>query len=102
MPTTPTTPIELSKAAQEQILAAIKQTQEIALTGVEFWATSIAPFAQTGETPIAAGIPQPADLVANSFGFAEKLLATQKEFAQKFVAAAAPIVDEKPAAASKS
>jgi hypothetical protein len=96
------TPIELSKAAQEQILAAIKQSQEIALTGVELWATAVAPFAKAPQAPIALDLPKPADLVANSFGFAEKILASQKEFAQKVVAVTAPVVSEKPVAASKA
>lgn len=97
------TPIELSKAAQDQILAAIKQSQEIALSSVEIWATSVAPFAKTAvQAPISADLPTPADLVANSFGFAEKLLASQKEFAQKVVAASAPVIAEKPVAAAKA
>lgn len=101
MATTTPTPIELSKALQEQILGAIKQSQEIALGGIELWATAVAPFAKTVENPFAADLPKPADLVANSFGFGEKLLASQKEFAQKVVATAAPVLNAKPVADSK-
>ena len=85
------TPIELSKAAQEQILATIKQGQELALTGVELWASSMAPLVKAGRTPIATDLPTSAEVVSNSFGFAEKLLASQKAFAQKVVAASAPV-----------
>jgi hypothetical protein len=35
--------------------------------------------------------PAPKEIVANSFGFAEKLLASQKAFAEKVVAASAPV-----------
>lgn len=96
------TPIELSKAAQDQILAGIKQSQEIALSGVELWASAVSPFVKVPQSPVGVDLPKPADLVANSFGFAEKILASQKEFAQKVVAAAAPVLTEKPAAASKA
>lgn len=80
---------ELSKVAQDQILATIKQGQELALSGVELWATSIAPLAK-GRQFTAAETPAPKDVVANSFGFAEQLLASQKAFAEKVVAASAP------------
>ena len=35
----------------------------------------------------------PREIVANSFGFAEKLLASQKAFAEKVVAASAPVFE---------
>jgi hypothetical protein len=96
------TPIALSKVAQEQILATIKQGQELALTGVQLWASSLAPFVKAGQTPITADLPTPDELVSNSFGFAEKLLASQKAFAQKVVAASAPVFAEAtPAGATK-
>ena len=85
------TPLELSKAAQEQILATIKQGQELALTGVELWASSMAPLVKAGRTPIVTDLPTSGEVVSNSFGFAEKLLASQKAFAQKVVAASAPV-----------
>ena len=85
-----TTYIELSKAAQEQILATVKQGQELALAGVELWASTVAPLAKGQQIPVPFETPAPKDVVANSFGFAEKLLATQKDFAEKVVAASAP------------
>jgi len=82
--------VELSKVAQEQILATIKQSQELALSGVELWATSIAPLAKGRQLAAAVETPAPKDIVANSFGFAEQLLASQKAFAEQIVAATAP------------
>lgn len=83
--------LELSKAAQEQVLATIKQGQELALAGVELWASSVAPLAKGQPTHVAFETPVPKDVVANSFGFAEQLLASQKAFAEKVVAASAPV-----------
>ncbi len=82
---------ELSKVAQEQILATIEQGQELALSSVELWATSVAPFARAQQTSVSFDVPAPKDVVANSFGFAEKILASQKAFAEKVVAASAPV-----------
>lgn len=81
--------MELSKSAQEQVLATIEQGQELALAGVELWAASVAPFAKGAKgakltVPFEA--PAPKEVVASSFGFAEQLLASQKSFAEKVVA----------------
>jgi hypothetical protein len=93
--------LELSKTAQEQILATIEQGQELALAGVELWASAFAPL--TKGKKLSAGpfeTPAPKDVVANSFGFAEQLLASQKKFAEQVVATTAPLFAS--AAAPKS
>lgn len=94
------TPIELSKTTQEQVLAGIKQSQELALSGVALWASSVAPLLTAGQ-PVAVALPKSEELVANSFGFAEKILASQKAFAQQVVAATAPVFAAVPVPASK-
>ena len=86
-----TTYIELSKAAQEQVLATIEQGQELALAGVELWASTLAPLAKGQQITVPFETPAPKDVVANSFGFAERILASQKAFAEKVVAASAPV-----------
>lgn len=87
------TPLELSKIAQEQILASIKQSQDIALAGVEAWASAVAPFAKAVQVPLPVPFPSASDLVANSFGFAEKFVASQRAFAEKLASVSAPVVD---------
>ncbi len=83
--------VALSKTAQEQVLAAVKQSQELALAGIELWASTVAPLAKDRQIPVPFETPAPKDVVASSFGFAEQLLATQKDFAEKVVAASAPV-----------
>jgi hypothetical protein len=84
---------ELSKTAQEQILATIKQGQELALAGVELWASTVAPLTKGQQVPVPFETPAPKDVVANSFGFAEQLLAAQKQFAEQIVAVSAPVFE---------
>ena len=83
---------ELSKAAQEQVLTTIKQGQELALAGVELWTSNIPKGGP--QAPVAFDTPAAKDVVANSFGFAEQILASQKAFAEKIVAVAAPVLAE--------
>src|SRR5436190_1167959 len=91
------TPLEVSKAFQEQVLGAIAQTQEVALAGVELWTKSVTPIVT--QAPPTIDFPTPAQLIANSFGFAESLLAAQKDFAEKVVAKAEPVFTAASAAA---
>ena len=92
--------LELSKTAQEQVLATIQQGQELALAGVELWASTVAPLTKGQQIPAPFETPAPKDVVANSFGFAEQLLASQKKFAEQIVAASAPVFG--PAAPKKA
>jgi len=78
--------MELSKSAQDQILATIEQSQQLALAGAELWAASVAPVAKGAKLTVPFEAPAPKEVVANSFGFAEQLLASQKSFAEKVVA----------------
>jgi ABC-type multidrug transport system ATPase subunit len=83
--------LELSKSAQEEILATIKHGQALALAGVELWAAAVASLTNGQQHSIPFETPAPKDVVANSFGFAEQLLASQEKFAEQIVAASVPV-----------
>jgi hypothetical protein len=99
---------DLTKTTQEQVLAAIKQSQDLTLAGIELWAKTVTPLAtlqplalaKGQPLPFAAELPKPEELVRTSFAFAEKVLAAQKDFAEKAVAAAAPVYQTATAAPS--
>jgi hypothetical protein len=44
------------------------------------------------DVPFADQLPKPQDVVANGYDFAEKLLRTQRKFADDVVKAAAPLL----------
>jgi hypothetical protein len=104
----PTTLIDLSKQAQDQILDAVKQGQKATVEAVEIWARSVEPFvAAVPAVPVApgvAGLPAPKELVANWYGFAGKLLDAQSAYWQSVIAAAEPAFPkvEKPAPAKSA
>jgi len=45
--------------------------------------------------PSAAKLPEPADLVASAYDFAEQLLASQRKFAEDVLQATAPLLPSK-------
>jgi len=87
--------LELSKQAQDQFLAAVAETQKVALQGVSLWAES----AQSPSFAVPAGLPTAEQLIDNSFGFAAKVLDAQKAFAKQVASVIAPVA---PKVAAKS
>jgi hypothetical protein len=77
----------------DAILAGVKQSQELAFSGISLWidfAGKAFTLPELDSLPFVDQLPSPKDVVESSFGFAEELLGTQKDFAIKVVDAMAP------------
>ena len=93
------TPVDLAQTAQEQTLAAIRQSQAIAVETVGAWAKAVDKSkSQLPQVPELPDLPTIEQIIASSFDFAGELLAAQRQFAENLVAAAAPVVKSKAAA----
>ena len=83
---------EITEAVQEQVLTALKMGQTAIVEGVRTFTDtvgSITPESLKIESvPGLDSLPDPKELMNVSFGFAQELLNTQKEFAQNLLAAA--------------
>lgn len=73
---------------QDQILDGIRKGQQALLENLRTWVEAVE---KSGPAlaPVAlpADLPQPKQVLATSFDFAEKLLANQREFAEELLAA---------------
>ena len=81
------------RAFTDAVIASVKQSQELATSGINVWvdlAGKTFTVPSLDALPFADPVPNPSDVVEASFGFAEELLATQKELATKVVDAVAP------------
>ena len=76
---------KIAADAGDQYLATISQAQEtfIKAIGMSLAWTPAAPVA----TALPADFPTPQEMIGVSFGFAQKLLKQQQDFAEKFIAA---------------
>ena len=96
---------EITEAVQDQVLSALKVGQTAIVEGVRTWTDTvggITPESLKAEAiPGLDALPDPKELMDVSFGFAEALLNTQKEFAQSLLAAAAPNGSAAPKAVAK-
>jgi hypothetical protein len=88
----PTKSTDAASAFTDAIVSGVKQSQELAFSGITAWvdltgkAFSVP---KVDALPFADAIPNPREVVEAGFGFAEELLASQKEFVIKFVDAMA-------------
>src|SRR5258705_12116294 len=80
---------------QDQFLAIVRKGQEIALDAIKTMVDTvqtITPKIPAVDVPFADQLPKPQDIVASGYDFAEKLLRTQRKFADDVVKAAAPLL----------
>jgi hypothetical protein len=93
----PTNLKDISLAAQDQILGAIKTGQGVVLDGVKAWSEVVEALVPNKPTlprvPGSELLPTPAETVELSFDFAAKVLRAQQEFARNVVSALTPSVD---------
>ena len=77
----------------DAVIAGVKQSQEVAFSGLSLWldfAGKAFTLPELESLPFVDQLPDPKSLVESSFGFAEELLGTQKDFALKVVDAVTP------------
>jgi hypothetical protein len=80
---------------QDQFLSIVSKSQEIALDAIKSIVDTAATITQkipAVDLPFAGRLPKPHDVVASGYDFAEKLLSSQRTFADEVVKATAPLL----------
>jgi hypothetical protein len=84
----PTKPADTTTVFTDAVIAGVKQGQEVAFSGISLWidfAGKAFTLPELEALPFVDQLPSPKAIVESSFGFAEELLGTQKDFALKVV-----------------
>jgi hypothetical protein len=79
---------------QDELLKVIRTSQETVVEAVKTWVETVkavTPKVSSAQLPLADKLPKPQDVVANAYDFAEKLLFSQRQFAEELVKATAPL-----------
>ena len=93
----PSPVIDYTKTAQDKTLEAIAQSQAAIIDVVETWAKAVEGSAQElPAVPVASSLPSIEELISLQFDFAGKVLAAQRDFAEKLVKASAPAIKTTP------
>jgi len=88
-------PSTTQQELQDQFLSIVRKSQEIALDAIKSMVDSvqtITPKIPVVDVPFADKLPKPQDVVARGYDFAEKLLSSQRQFADEVVKATAPLL----------
>jgi len=86
------TATDMITGLEDQILESVKQGQEAIVKAVRTWAdASKNLIPDLPPLPFADQLPNVSDLLESSFAFADKLIATQREFAAAILDAAKPV-----------
>ena len=80
-----------NKDIQDQVFAAMKQSQVADLQAVSAWSESVAKLApklpDMPKLPMADALPKPSELSDQYFEFAQQLLTSQQKFVEQLIAA---------------
>ena len=80
---------------QNEVLNTVRKSQESVIDAIKTWVEtvqSITPKIPAVDVPFADRLPKPQDVVASGYDFAQKLLTSQRKFADEVVKAAAPLL----------
>jgi hypothetical protein len=82
-----------STSAQDQYLDAVREGQEAWVNAVRAWSDSVQRMWGEASSTTTRGAPTAEQVIDNVFGFAEQLLAAQRDFAKRLVQATVPAAD---------
>jgi hypothetical protein len=94
----------VTQELQDQFLTTVRKGQEIALEAIKTMVDTIqniTPKVPSVDLPFAGRLPKPQEVVADSYDFAEKLLVSQRKFADEVVKATAVLLPGKGEGESK-
>jgi len=84
-----------TQGLQEEFLNAVRKSEETVIDAIKTWVEtvqSISPKIPSVQVPGTDKLPNPQEVVASAYDFAEQLLATQRKFAEEVVKATAALV----------
>ena len=90
---------------QDQFLSTVRKSQEIALEAIKTMVGTIhniTPKMPSVDLPFSDKLPTPHEVVAGGYDFAEKLLTSQRKFADEVVKATTPLLPGKSESAPRA
>ena len=99
----------ITQDVQEQILNTIRKSQEMTIDALKTWVetvqslTASLPSIPSISLPLADRLPNPHEVVASGYDFAEQILTNQRKFTDEVLEVASPLLPgEESKSASKS
>ena len=100
----------ITQDVQEQFLSTIRKSQEMTIDALKTWVETVQSVTQSLPSipsvslPLADRLPNPQEVVARGYDFAEQLLSNQRKFTDEVLEVASPLLpgeDAKKSSAAK-
>jgi hypothetical protein len=88
----------IAQDVQEQVLSTIRKSQEMTIDALKTWVETVQsvthslPSIPSVSLPFADRLPNPSDVVASGYDFAEQILTNQRKFASEVLEVASPLL----------
>ena len=100
----------ITQDVQEQFLSTIRKSQEMTIDALKTWVETVQSVTQSLPSipsvslPLADRLPNPQEVVARGYDFAEQILSNQRKFTDEVLEVASPLLpgeDSKKSSAAK-
>jgi hypothetical protein len=91
-------PSNVTQDIQEQILSTIRKSQELTIDALKTWVETVQSVTQSLPSipsvslPLADRLPNPHEVVARGYDFAEQILTNQRKFTDEVLEVASPLL----------
>ena len=98
----------ITQDVQEQFLSTVRKGQEMTLEALRTWVETVQSVTQSLPSipsvslPLADRLPNPHEVVARGYGFAEQVLTSQRKFADEVLEVASPLLPGEESKTAKS
>ena len=82
----------IGRELQDEVLNTVRKSQTVVIEAIQAWASKAQSItSELPNMPFTDKLPKPQELIAGSYDFAERLLASQRTFAEDVLKAIAPL-----------
>ncbi|MGO9081769.1 MAG: hypothetical protein ACLQDY_22460 [Streptosporangiaceae bacterium] len=92
----------MGRELQDEVLSTVRNSQNAVVEAIQAWTSKVQSITPELTMPFADKMPKPHQLVADAYDFAERMLASQRKFAEDVLKATAPWTGAKNDAPAKS
>ena len=86
---------DTARAAQDQYLTALRQSQHAVVDAIAAWSRAVQDITpKAPPIPSIESLPEPQEVIDNTFDFAQKLLDAQRDFTHSAISAASPVFEK--------
>jgi hypothetical protein len=98
----------ITQDVQEQFLSTVRKGQEMTIDALKTWVETVQSVTQSLPSipsvslPLADRLPNPHEVVASGYDFAEQILSSQRKFADEVLEVASPLLPGEESKSAKS